>query len=121
LAQLSTASTALWQPPRSPRTPASTYGLTDFRADLPKIDIPVLLLHGDADRIPPYPNTAARLPGLIKDLTARAAGRGAVEPAARADGRLREDLAQEALDRARADEQPGVSGFERPRGLQTRR
>jgi len=43
--------------------------LTDFRADLPKIDVPVLLIHGDADRILPYPNTAARLPGLIKDLT----------------------------------------------------
>ncbi len=25
--------------------------LIDFRADLPKIDVPVLLLHGDADRI----------------------------------------------------------------------
>jgi len=23
--------------------------LTDFRADLPKIDVPVLLVHGDAD------------------------------------------------------------------------
>ncbi len=44
--------------------------LTDFRADLPRIDVPVLLIHGDADRILPYPNTAARLPGLIKDLTA---------------------------------------------------
>jgi non-heme chloroperoxidase len=43
--------------------------LTDFRADLPKIDIPVLLMHGDADRILPYSVTAARLPGLIKDLT----------------------------------------------------
>jgi non-heme chloroperoxidase len=43
--------------------------LTDFRADLPKIDVPVLLVHGDADRILPYPNTAARLPELIKDLT----------------------------------------------------
>jgi non-heme chloroperoxidase len=43
--------------------------LTDFRADLPKIDIPVLLVHGDADRILPYASTAARLPGLIKDLT----------------------------------------------------
>jgi non-heme chloroperoxidase len=42
--------------------------LTDFRADLPKIDIPVLLMHGDADRILPYPATAARLPGLIRDL-----------------------------------------------------
>ena len=43
--------------------------LTDFRGDLPKIDIPTLLLHGDADRILPYAVTAARLPGLIKDLT----------------------------------------------------
>jgi non-heme chloroperoxidase len=43
--------------------------LTDFRADLPKIDVPTLLIHGDADRILPYANTAARLPALIKDLT----------------------------------------------------
>ncbi len=43
--------------------------LTDFRADLPEIDVPVLLIHGDAGRILPYPATAARLPGLIKDLT----------------------------------------------------
>ena len=42
--------------------------LTDFRADLPKIDVPTLLIHGDADRILPYEATAARLPGLIKDL-----------------------------------------------------
>ncbi|MFF4346191.1 alpha/beta fold hydrolase [Streptomyces sp. NPDC001530] len=43
--------------------------LTDFRADLPKIDVPTLLVHGDADRILPYESTAKRLPGLIKDLT----------------------------------------------------
>jgi non-heme chloroperoxidase len=43
--------------------------LTDFRDDLPKIDVPTLLIHGDADRILPYEATAARLPGLIKDLT----------------------------------------------------
>jgi non-heme chloroperoxidase len=43
--------------------------LTDFRADLPKIDVPTLLVHGDADRILPYEATAKRLPGLIKDLT----------------------------------------------------
>jgi len=43
--------------------------LTDFRADLPKIDVPVLLIHGDADRILPYASTAARLPALVKDLT----------------------------------------------------
>jgi non-heme chloroperoxidase len=42
--------------------------LTDFRADLPKIDVPTLLIHGDADRILPYQVTAARLPGLINDL-----------------------------------------------------
>ncbi len=43
--------------------------LTDFRADLPKIDVPVLLIHRDANRILAYPSTAARLPALIKDLT----------------------------------------------------
>lgn len=43
--------------------------LTDFRADLPKIDVPTLLVHGDADRILPYEATAKRLPGLIENLT----------------------------------------------------
>ena len=43
--------------------------LTDFRDDLPKIDVPTLLIHGDADRILPYAAPAARLPGLIKDLS----------------------------------------------------
>jgi non-heme chloroperoxidase len=42
--------------------------LTDFRDDLSKIDVPTLVLHGDADRILPYAATAARLPGLIKDV-----------------------------------------------------
>jgi non-heme chloroperoxidase len=42
--------------------------LTDFRADLPKIDVPTLLVHGDADRILPFDATAKRLPGLIADL-----------------------------------------------------
>lgn len=42
--------------------------LTDFRPDLPKIDVPVLLIHGEADRILPYNATAKRLPGLINDL-----------------------------------------------------
>jgi non-heme chloroperoxidase len=42
--------------------------LTDFRDDLPKIDVPTLVMHGDADRILPHAVTAARLPGLIKDL-----------------------------------------------------
>ena len=41
---------------------------TVFRDDLPKIDVPVLVVQGDADRILPYPNTGQRLPGLIKDM-----------------------------------------------------
>jgi non-heme chloroperoxidase len=40
---------------------------TDFRADLPKIDIPVLVLHGTEDRILPFdacgPRTAELIPG----------------------------------------------------------
>jgi non-heme chloroperoxidase len=43
--------------------------LTDFRGDLPKIDIPVLVVHGTADRILPFEATAARLPDLIDDVT----------------------------------------------------
>jgi non-heme chloroperoxidase len=43
--------------------------LTDFRADLPKIDVPVLVMHGTADRILPFEVTAARLPSLIADCT----------------------------------------------------
>jgi non-heme chloroperoxidase len=55
-------------------SPHATYAcvdtlLTDFRADLPKIDIPVLVLHGTADRILPFEVTAARLPALIADCT----------------------------------------------------
>ena len=43
--------------------------LTDFRDDLPKIDVPTLVVHGTEDRILPHEATAARLPRLIKDLT----------------------------------------------------
>jgi non-heme chloroperoxidase len=42
--------------------------LTDFRDDLPKIDVPTLVIHGTADRILPYSSTAERLPALIKDV-----------------------------------------------------
>ena len=41
---------------------------TDFRDDLPKIDVPILVVHGDADRTLPFANTAKRLPGRIKDM-----------------------------------------------------
>jgi non-heme chloroperoxidase len=43
--------------------------LTDFRADLAKIDIPVLVMHGTEDRILPFQVTAERLPALISDCT----------------------------------------------------
>jgi non-heme chloroperoxidase len=55
-------------------SPFATYGcvdtwLTDFRADVSKIDVPVLVMHGSEDRILPFDSTAARLPGLIADCT----------------------------------------------------
>ena len=40
---------------------------TDFRDDLPKIDVPVLVVQGDADQVLPLDKTGRRLPGLIKD------------------------------------------------------
>jgi non-heme chloroperoxidase len=40
---------------------------TDFRKDLPKIDIPMLVIQGDDDRVLPFPKTGQRLPGLLKD------------------------------------------------------
>jgi non-heme chloroperoxidase len=41
---------------------------TDFRADLDKIDVPLLVIQGDADRILPYEKTGKRLPALIEDM-----------------------------------------------------
>jgi non-heme chloroperoxidase len=54
-------------------SPHATYAcvdswLTDFRGDLPKIDIPILVVHGTEDRILPFAATAERLPGLIAKL-----------------------------------------------------
>jgi non-heme chloroperoxidase len=40
---------------------------TDFRDDLPKIDVPVLVVQGDADQVLPLDKTGGRLPGLVKD------------------------------------------------------
>jgi non-heme chloroperoxidase len=42
--------------------------LTDFRADLPKIDVPVLVVQGTEDRILPIDATGRRLPGLVRDI-----------------------------------------------------
>ena len=53
-------------------SPFATYAcvdtwLTDFRADLSKIDVPVLVMHGTEDRILPFEATEARLPALLAD------------------------------------------------------
>ena len=42
--------------------------LTDFRADLPKIDVPVLVVQGSADRILRIDATGRRLPALLSDV-----------------------------------------------------
>jgi hypothetical protein len=41
--------------------------MTDFRDDLPRIDVPMLDIHGDADHVLTLDKTSGRLPGLIKD------------------------------------------------------
>jgi non-heme chloroperoxidase len=40
--------------------------LTDFRDDLKRIDIPALVIHGDADRILPISATGKRIPEFVK-------------------------------------------------------
>lgn len=42
--------------------------LTDFRADLPRIDVPILVIQGDEDRVLPIDKTGRRLPDLVKGL-----------------------------------------------------
>jgi non-heme chloroperoxidase len=42
--------------------------LTDFRDDLPKIDVPTLVVQGDEDRILPVLATGGRLSALIPDV-----------------------------------------------------
>jgi non-heme chloroperoxidase len=39
----------------------------DFRGDLATISIPVLIIHGDQDRILPYEATSRRLPALLRN------------------------------------------------------
>jgi non-heme chloroperoxidase len=41
--------------------------LEDFRGDLARISIPVLVIHGDQDRVLPYEATGRRLPALLKN------------------------------------------------------
>ena len=56
----------------STASPTGTYEcvnawLTDFRKDVDAINIPTLILHGDADRILPIDTTARKLKNLIKN------------------------------------------------------
>jgi non-heme chloroperoxidase len=39
----------------------------DFRGDLAAISVPVLVIHGDQDRVLPYEATSRRLPALLKN------------------------------------------------------
>jgi non-heme chloroperoxidase len=53
--------------------PYATYAVvdtwtTDFRDDVAKFDVPILVIHGTEDRILPFDNTAKRLPALVDDL-----------------------------------------------------
>jgi len=41
---------------------------TDFRADLPRIEVPMLVIQGDDDQVLPYPKTGERLAGLLSDV-----------------------------------------------------
>ena len=41
--------------------------LTDFRGDLASTDVSVLVIHGDADRIVPFPASGKRIPGMVKE------------------------------------------------------
>jgi non-heme chloroperoxidase len=42
--------------------------LTDFRADLPRIDVPLLVMQGTEDRILPIDATGRRIPEIVKDV-----------------------------------------------------
>ncbi|SCG41100.1 alpha/beta fold hydrolase [Micromonospora halophytica] len=43
--------------------------LTDFRGDLPRIDVPVLIVQGDQDMVLPYPVTGQRLQPMLPTAT----------------------------------------------------
>ena len=51
--------------PRASLECAKSFSSTDFRADLAKITVPTLIIHGDADKTVPYENSGKRVPALI--------------------------------------------------------
>jgi len=58
--------TAIEASPKGSIDCVETWG-TDFREDLKRIDIPTLVIHGDQDRIVPFPNSGKRMPDFVKD------------------------------------------------------
>ena len=51
--------------PRASVKCVAAFSSTDFRADLAKITVPTLVIHGDADKIVPFANSGKRVPELI--------------------------------------------------------
>jgi non-heme chloroperoxidase len=52
--------------PRATRECAAAFGSTDFTADLAKIDVPTLVVHGDSDKTVPFEPTGARAAAQIR-------------------------------------------------------
>ncbi len=57
--------TAVSASPKATLDCVDTWG-TDFRNDVKRIDVPTLIVQGDADRIVPLEASGKRMPGLIK-------------------------------------------------------
>lgn len=51
--------------PRATRECALAFGGTDFSADLAKIDVPTMVIHGDADKTVPFEATGKRAAAMI--------------------------------------------------------
>lgn len=45
----------------------TSFGSTDFRADLEKFDIPTLIIHGDADQVVPIKPSGEQAASIVKD------------------------------------------------------
>jgi pimeloyl-ACP methyl ester carboxylesterase len=52
--------------PRGTMDCVTAFSSTDFRSDLKRIDVPTLVIHGDADRIVPFAVAGKRMPEFVK-------------------------------------------------------
>jgi pimeloyl-ACP methyl ester carboxylesterase len=52
--------------PRGTMDCVTAFSSTDFRSDLKRVDVPTLVIHGDADRIVPFPVAGKRMPEFVK-------------------------------------------------------